>query len=82
MSRPREPLPQALPAVRLMCNRPRLHEAENDVRQLGGDLTLTQKCLLHAAIVRDWHPTLGEILAALTAEREAQREAQEEPLPR
>jgi hypothetical protein len=57
-----------------MCDRIGWHESGNEVSRLGADLTLTEKCLLHFAFVRDFHPTLGETLAKLTAEREAARE--------
>ena len=54
-----------------MCDRQGWHEAGNEVRLLGDGLTLTQKCLLHLALARDYQLTLGETLAKLTAEREA-----------
>jgi hypothetical protein len=62
-----------------MCNRYGWHEAESDAMQLGGDLTLTQKCLLHSVLYRDWHLTTGEMLAKLTAQAETERESEGSP---
>ena len=59
-----------------MCDRRGWHEAEAEVRALGGGLTLGQKCHLHLALRRDSQLTFGETLAKLTAGREAAREAQ------
>jgi hypothetical protein len=46
---------------------PGWHEAENEGRHLNDGLTLTQKCLLHMAIVRDFRLTPSETLAKLHA---------------
>jgi hypothetical protein len=56
-----------------MCDRQGWHEAGNEAGRLGAELTLTQKCLLHLALCRDHHLTLGETLAKLTAQREVER---------